>query len=79
MKFIWEPADVKPGVQYFKMNIGTAVTKKIGYLVGNGIEGKALYEITGEQIFGPFTKEELANILNKEGYAPIELSEYSLS
>lgn len=80
MKYIWEESDIEVG-RYFYLkshmkNIDSLAgsTYKIGYLqIENGHVDDKRYvsiAITDGMVWGPFTKSEFAEMLNKYSYIP---------
>jgi hypothetical protein len=70
----WKAEDIKPGRRYGKK--GNKEVWIIGYRADAVVNYKARYVSVSENgwmITSPYTKEELAGILNENGYIPMDL------
>jgi len=70
----WKAEDIKPGRRYTKKD--TEEVWIIGYRADAVVNYKARYVSVSENdwmITSPYTKEELAGILNENGYVPMDL------
>lgn len=73
MKVTWEAEDIWPGRKYSKRNIEEWI---IGYL--SCLEWPVKYvsiSLNDGMVTHPMTKDEFAEVLNREGYLPVELLE----
>jgi hypothetical protein len=72
MKIIWEVEDIKPGRRYINKDTGIWL---IGYRA-DADDCRARYVSVSEnsgRVTSPYTKEELAGILNENGYLPVDI------
>jgi len=72
MKIIWEAEDIKPGRRYINKDTGIWL---IGYRA-DADDCRARYVSVSEnsgRVTSPYTKEELAGILNENGYVPVDI------
>jgi len=73
MKIIWEAEDIKPGLRYSKNH-----TKEV-WIIGYRADAdnyEARYVSVSENdwmVTSPYTKEDLAKILNESGYMPVQI------
>lgn len=74
MRVVWEEDDIKPMVQYSRPGLSEKWT--IGYVVT--AEGPNRYVSISDRdamVTGSLSKADLAGLLTKEGYLPVELVE----
>jgi hypothetical protein len=70
----WEAEDIKPGRRYTKK--GTEEVWTIGYRADAVANYKARYVSVSENdwmVTHPYTKEDLAGILNESGYVSVDI------
>lgn len=70
MKFIWETGDIYAGRKYSKPNI--LENWMIGYMSAGKGQQYVSVSMSDGLVTAPSSKERLAEILNYEGYIPLE-------